>query len=399
MRSVTFSLLLSLHILAMFPSASFADSPAPPVPLFTTSERGDFVFKMVPGKYRFEGEKVITVREPYGVAYSMDQDGNLAEMWKTEGWYAFKVYLSDDGRYLVRMGLWAGDQEGHSDLAVAFYDKGKLLREYRVRDLLKERDVLEYSVSHYMWGAAIQSEPVGFKGLTFKLTMIDKTAYSFAFDTGQVILSKVDPGAKSAHELWREERVPASLTGKEMYQAWGGHEKFDRRFKMSDARAWSGPTRGLWFVGEEWKAVFTPLKEYDYPCRATAVFLIDEHKKLEANITPQKVEEAMGVAVSHPYIVKRFDEEDAESLNLYFSGDRLHWSTSELVQWLEKCGISKPSDEDLNSWACFNISSYDRGYQIVYLNVKTGQLVYEDATKGEEFPKILLDSKGQRQSK
>jgi hypothetical protein len=354
---------------------------------------------MVPGKYRFEGERSVAVRKPHGIAYSMDQDGNLIEMWRTEGWYAFKVYLSEDGRYLVRMGLWAGDQEGHSDLAVAFYDKGKLLREYRVRDLLKERDALGYSVSHYDWIPPVQSKPNGFYGGTFRLTMADKTVYSFEIATGGILLSEVDSGARSGRELRREGEPESGAIGAQMYQAWDGRKDFGLRFRVSNLEAWSGPTYGLWFVGGEWKAIFTPLKEYEYPCSSVAAFMIGEGKNIKAEITPQEVEQVIATAVTHPYIVMRFDEEDAESLRLYFSGDRLHWNTSELIRWLENCGVSKPTDEELRSWACFNISSTDKGYQIVYLNSKTGQLVYEDASTGGEFPKILLDSKGQRQSR
>ncbi len=83
---------------------AIADSPAMPVPWVKTTERGNFLFKMVPPKWREEGENFVTERDAFGVAYQITEDGEFHELWRTNGWYTFEGYLSEDGKYFVRFG-------------------------------------------------------------------------------------------------------------------------------------------------------------------------------------------------------------------------------------------------------------------------------------------------------
>lgn len=71
---------------------AFADSERPPKPIFTSSHSGWHVFKMIPNGL--------------GVCYRIEQDGEFVEIWRTEGWYSSNVFLSNNGKYLVRMGPW-----------------------------------------------------------------------------------------------------------------------------------------------------------------------------------------------------------------------------------------------------------------------------------------------------
>ena len=84
-----------------------------------------------------------------GIAYRVRQDGTDEELWRTEGWYSFEVYLSFDGNYLVAMGPWSeGREPKKEDLAVAFYAKGKLLKQYSTTDLVRDKRKVVQSVSH-----------------------------------------------------------------------------------------------------------------------------------------------------------------------------------------------------------------------------------------------------------
>ena len=141
-------------------------------------------------------------RESFGVTYKITEGGEFKEVWRAEGWYTFEEYLSEDGRYFVRFGPWASDQENHTDLAVAFYDRGKLIKEYQVKELIRKHELLENSVSHYMWRPVIQTEPNGFYDVSFHLTMIDKTTYRFDYKTGEIITRGKDKKAKSNREIW-----------------------------------------------------------------------------------------------------------------------------------------------------------------------------------------------------
>lgn len=229
-----------------------ADQEAPPVPWVMTTEKGcdRFFFKMVPPRWRlivdqseaakrkraedpFAGHySLITedtfsrgpgwVKEsaPYGVAYEITATGDFKELWRVDGWYTFKGYLSEDGRYFVRMGLWASDLQHHTDLAIAFYDRGTLLKEYAVKDLIRHPELLENSTSHYDWQPETQSMLNGFVGEGgFHLVMIDKTVYTFDYRTGQILKTGLDASARSMRERVREEadatrkktKKPASL--------------------------------------------------------------------------------------------------------------------------------------------------------------------------------------------
>lgn len=78
---------------------------------------------------------------PYSGLYR--NDGSREPLWVID-WHA-AVEVDDDGRHLVRRGPWGGP------MAVAFYDRGELLRSYDVTELVSDMDKLSYSVSHYIW--------------------------------------------------------------------------------------------------------------------------------------------------------------------------------------------------------------------------------------------------------
>ena len=61
----------------------------------------------------------------------LEANGKFRELWRVKGWYAFFTFLSDDGRYLVRMGDCAfGSEPSPANLALAFYDNGKFVGYY-----------------------------------------------------------------------------------------------------------------------------------------------------------------------------------------------------------------------------------------------------------------------------
>jgi len=136
----------------------------------------------------------VTDREAFGAAYRIDDDGNFTELWKTSGWYSFEVFLSADGKYLVRMGSFGvGKQPEKKDLGIAFYKNGKLLKAYSTADLVKDNRKVVQTASHYMWLARDNYEkPDPDAKLTlewenvFRLKTIDGIAYQFDATTGQI---------------------------------------------------------------------------------------------------------------------------------------------------------------------------------------------------------------------
>jgi len=375
--------------------ALMADDEEQPVNWVPTSVNGDFFFQMVPPTRRKEGDKYTVYREPSGVAYKISKEWKSQELWRTQGWYTFKGYLSTDRQYFVRFGPRAIDKKKHSDLALAFYDNGKLIKQYEVRELIKKPDLLEESEYNYMWQPQVQSEPDGFKGKTFHLVMIDKTTYTFNYTTGEILETGIDKEARSMHELLAVAKSAAEKKGKELFEASDLKKNFEEQFRFSNIQAADQWTVGLYFKGPEWTADLKPIKKYSQPCEVEAVFPIKEEKKIYVLIEPQEIDYAFEAALSHPFVAKRFSNNSATGLRLRITGDRLHRDTPELVKFLDKLTGTHPKDEELRQWVYIIIDDMRHQYTSIYLNTKTKELIYEDATKLPYEP-ILLDSTGKR---
>ena len=180
-----------------------ADSPAPERPRATTSQSGRIVFTMIPAKWDFRDGKRVQACDPFGICYSLTDEGKLVEKWKVSGWYSFEVFLSEDGRYLIRMGPWnRGRKPKADDLAVAFYQDGKLLKKYSTADLVRRPEAILASTSHYEWLARARSairgeiDPDAELRLdgdkVFHLKTCDLIKYQFDVTTGKII-SANDP--------------------------------------------------------------------------------------------------------------------------------------------------------------------------------------------------------------
>ncbi|WP_144391801.1 hypothetical protein [Pleionea sediminis] len=182
-----------------------ADSPARPFPLaFTSENSSDVVFTMVPRRYDREYE---VEKEAFGVAYKVQEDGTLKELYRTKGWYSSSVFVSRNGRYLVRMGPWSvGMEPAKEDLAIAFYEEGKLLEQYSTADLVKDKSKVVPTVSHYFWQAPspMDDEVTEAERLrlrlhldytnTFELHTIDGWTYTFDVTTGKIKSTKRTKG-------------------------------------------------------------------------------------------------------------------------------------------------------------------------------------------------------------
>jgi len=185
---------------AFVATAVFADEEMAPVPMVTPSESQMYFFKMVPAEMAdLGGDRLVEVTKATGAAYQLGGGGEMRELWRTEGWYAFKVFLADDGRHLVRMGPWScGWEPTPEHLAVAFYCDGKLLRSYSTADLIKDKKRVRVSASHYLWLAVADSsdwfrfdpdrEPhLDNYHREFRLKTIEGVLYRFSVETGAII--------------------------------------------------------------------------------------------------------------------------------------------------------------------------------------------------------------------
>ena len=85
------------------------------------------------------------------------KDGSLKELYRTEGWYAFEVFLSrPNGKYLVRLGDWHRRAPAKDHLAVAFYRDGKVDQALHGARLVERPSKARTTVSHY-FGSRIKA--------------------------------------------------------------------------------------------------------------------------------------------------------------------------------------------------------------------------------------------------
>jgi hypothetical protein len=191
-----FLIAVSLLIAAVLSPAARADSFRAPYPHAVTSANGRYVFKMVPSRE----EAFVHEESPpgAGIAYRVNADGELTEIWKTSGWYSRDIFLGSDGATLVRLGAsMSGDGPSRDHVGVAFYREGKLLKSYSTAELIKDRTKVSVTASHYEWLPGLAGFAPGHLGAEdaptlhdaasrFSLTTIDDRRYHFDVTTGEI---------------------------------------------------------------------------------------------------------------------------------------------------------------------------------------------------------------------
>ncbi len=98
----------------------------------------------------------------------------------TYDWYSAQIYMSGANRKvsIVRFGPWSnGHQASHTDLALALYYDGQLLKSYSTLDIVRQPENVETSVSHYGWYKRI----IGYGH--YALPPSAKTIYGFGIET------------------------------------------------------------------------------------------------------------------------------------------------------------------------------------------------------------------------
>jgi len=97
----------------------------------TTSYDGLCYFKMRP-----DPDVPTSEESGRGEFYKVMADGPDQLMWKTQGWYAYTVYITCDCNTLIRLGT-IFPRHSPNELAIAFYWRGKLVRSYSLKELVK----------------------------------------------------------------------------------------------------------------------------------------------------------------------------------------------------------------------------------------------------------------------
>lgn len=377
-----------------------ADQVSPPSAWVVTSPFGDHLFKMVPAEGRFVGDKYVITKEAFGVAYEVDRKGDFVERWRTKGWFAQCGWLSEDGRYFVRKGPWASDYDGRTDLAVAFYDRGKLLKEYRVKDLIKNPEALVQTASHYFWSPEVQTAPDGLASKSFHLVMADKTTYQFNIATGEITETGRDAGAKTMLELEAERGRNALARGQKLWSAFPARVAMEKLFEVT--RPSADPEMSMssvHFDGPEWCAYLEPKKALAFPVQVGAVIPVVKGDELAFEISPEELLGALERLVAHPWVKTRWEEDEEtrpSGIRVRITGDRLHWDTGELLGLFKLSGKYPSKNIDvkaLRPWCQAIVDEPGQRYTSLFFNVQTGDLILPDRSVQGAAP-LCLDKMG-----
>lgn len=195
------SLLISAGLL--FAGTASADSPVEPYDYTLVTENGQYIFVMLShnasGGYNQTGFTWpdADISGKYSEAGLYKNDGSTTPLW-TIDWYSFDIELSSDGQHLVQYGPWAGSN-AYDELAVAFYEEGRMLAHYSIQQLVRDPATLPHSVSHFEWLRDSTFDDT--KG-ELRIETYNGESYTFNVKTGHVVhgtlvasnLALPDPG-------------------------------------------------------------------------------------------------------------------------------------------------------------------------------------------------------------
>jgi hypothetical protein len=181
MKKLFISLLTIIFML--MPAVALADSEAAPHSYKELVPSNEFVFVMIypnSEEVKTEDGKVYTKTGLY------NNDNSIVPLWTIEG-YSHKVYISLDGNYAAKLGPWPRLTESKNrdlnQLVVAFYDRGKLTREYYIKDLVVDANKLQRSVSHFQFNKELNFNEAQDM---LELETYDGSKYVFDMKTGEI---------------------------------------------------------------------------------------------------------------------------------------------------------------------------------------------------------------------
>jgi hypothetical protein len=173
---------LALTLVCFIPAVAYGDSEYAPYTYTELSPNGQYLFVMLaPGK-ELAGDV------PYTVSGLYFNDTSTTPLW-TVDWWAPAVDVLSDGVHLVRWGEpWAEDT---SYEALTFFANGKMLRAYRINDLLDTTLGLHVTVSHFVWKKEYVDVPAfDVNNHTLTLVMGTDEKYIFDYTTGEIISAR-----------------------------------------------------------------------------------------------------------------------------------------------------------------------------------------------------------------
>lgn len=167
-------------------SALFADSPVFPYTYTQIVPGEEFLLVMLApdeDTYWLDEEakaRRLKILQTYPQSGLYRNDGSTEPIWSVD-WYSMSVDVSSDGVHLIRRGPWA---TSIADDAVSFYASGELLQRYRIRNLVDNPFLLEFTVSHFFWSSNREFDEAR---LEYMIETIDGNRFVFDVRTGEIV--------------------------------------------------------------------------------------------------------------------------------------------------------------------------------------------------------------------
>jgi len=139
--------LLSLLCICAFASDGNASYPAPRWSFKKLTPNGKYIFIMIGEAERsaiggfLEPSEAMEIRLKYPQCGLYPNDDSIVPLWTIEGmWYSHDLQLTSDGVHMIFVSQIA---KASSEVGLVFYENGKIIRSYRIEELVDDWDKCE----------------------------------------------------------------------------------------------------------------------------------------------------------------------------------------------------------------------------------------------------------------
>lgn len=165
-------------LLLLVPSSTRADDPRRR-PSFSSGNR-QFELKILGSQWGSNGSWSLVEKATGAVRYQLT--GELSSR---------TVLVSDDGRNLVAVDDFSESLAEKDPDVLSFYRDGKLIRKYRLGQLLRDPSNVSNSNSHFQW--FFEDPPLSIQRERVRLRTFELIRYEFDAATGETLRKEVDP--------------------------------------------------------------------------------------------------------------------------------------------------------------------------------------------------------------
>lgn len=100
----------------------------------------------------------------------------------------FSVFVSDNGKNIIVIDDYAVSLK--NAVVLSFFLNGNLIRNYELGFLLKDKNNISLSASHYSW---LFNEKTGIENNIFTIKTYELRTFEFSISTGEIIKNTIDP--------------------------------------------------------------------------------------------------------------------------------------------------------------------------------------------------------------